>query len=154
MESARTAAESDLARVVELAELLATELTPTRGGALWAVRDAPSAPLADHYAHRIADPDALVVVGLLDDQVIGFAVAVVEPLRDGTDLARIEDLFVEAGARAVGVGECLGDAVVAWARERGCRGVDAVALPGNRAAKNFFETHGFVARSIVMHRPF
>ncbi len=153
VESARPATEADLGRVVELAELLAVELTPTRGGALWALREAPATPFADHYAGRLVDPDALVVVGLIDDQVIGFAVAVVEPLRDGSTLARIDDLFVERDARAVGVGECLGEAVVAWARGRGCRGIDACALPGNRAAKNFFETHGFVARAIVMHRP-
>ena len=36
---------------------------------------------------------------------------------------------------------------------RACIGADALALPGNRATKNFFEQNGFVARSIVMHRP-
>ena len=35
----------------------------------------------------------------------------------------------------------------------GCVGVDVRALPGHRAAKNFFETHGFTARALVMHHP-
>ena len=43
-------------------------------------------------------------------------------------------------------------AIVEFCAERGCVGVDALALPGHRAAKNFFETHGFTARSLVMHR--
>ena len=30
-------------------------------------------------------------------------------------------------------------------------GIDATALPGNRATKNFFEAHGFTARLLVMH---
>ena len=38
-----------------------------------------------------------------------------------------------------------------WCRDQGCRGVDALALPGMRATKNFFEESGFSARLIVMH---
>ena len=41
--------------------------------------------------------------------------------------------------------------VVAWCRERGCLGIDAAALPGSRATKNFFEESGFSARLLVMH---
>jgi hypothetical protein len=43
--------------------------------------------------------------------------------------------------------------VVAWCAARGCAGVDAPALPGNRPAKAFFEDNGFVARLLVMHQP-
>ena len=31
--------------------------------------------------------------------------------------------------------------------------VDAFALPGHRATKNFFEEEGFTARALIMHRP-
>jgi hypothetical protein len=44
------------------------------------------------------------------------------------------------------------DAVIAWCTERGCTGIDAHALPGNRDTKNFFETFGFTARLLVVHR--
>jgi hypothetical protein len=44
------------------------------------------------------------------------------------------------------------EAVLAWCDERGCFGVDALALPGNRETKNFFESFGLVARAIVVHR--
>ena len=30
--------------------------------------------------------------------------------------------------------------------------MDSLALPGDRATKNFFETHGLVARAITVHR--
>jgi hypothetical protein len=43
------------------------------------------------------------------------------------------------------------DSLLAWASERGCQGVDATALPGDRATKNFFEGSGFTARLLVMH---
>jgi hypothetical protein len=42
--------------------------------------------------------------------------------------------------------------IVEWCTARGCVGVDGLALPGNRATKNFFETFGLVARAIVVHR--
>ena len=93
-----------------------------------------------------------MVVGSIDDAVIGFGVGRIERLRDGRDLGIIEELYVEPEARSVGVGEVIAEALLDFFRERGCIGADALALPGNRATKNFFEQNGFVARSIVMHR--
>ncbi|MCA1843232.1 MAG: hypothetical protein LC792_08590, partial [Actinobacteria bacterium] len=49
------------------------------------------------------------------------------------------------------VGEGMLEALVAFCVQEGCVGVDAFALPGHRAAKNFFEESGFTARAIVMH---
>ena len=65
----------------------------------------------------------------------------------------VDELFVEPEARGVGVGEAMMDLLVAWCVERGCVGIDAVALPGDRDTKNFFETFGLKARAIVVHRP-
>jgi len=42
--------------------------------------------------------------------------------------------------------------VLDWCRAHDCRGIDAAALPGNRALKNFFERFGLTARAIVVHR--
>jgi hypothetical protein len=47
----------------------------------------------------------------------------------------------------------MAEALVAFCTARGCVGIDALALPGHRAAKNFFEESGFTARALVMHRP-
>jgi GNAT superfamily N-acetyltransferase len=63
----------------------------------------------------------------------------------------VSERFVDAEARAVGVGEAMLEALVAYCTREGCVGVDAFALPGHRAAKNFFEESGFTARAIVMH---
>ena len=64
----------------------------------------------------------------------------------------VTELFVEPEAREVGVGETLVGALLEWCRAHRCFGVDATALPGHRAAKNFFEEQGFVSRSLTMHR--
>ena len=54
--------------------------------------------------------------------------------------------------RAVGVGEAIIEALLADARERGAAAIQSLALPGARATKNFFESQGMVARSILVHR--
>ncbi|HKN40337.1 MAG TPA: GNAT family N-acetyltransferase, partial [Acidimicrobiia bacterium] len=72
----------------------------------------------------------------------------------GSTLGVVAELFVDAEARAVGVGETILEALVTFCIREGCVGVDAFALPGHRAAKNFFEESGFTARAIVMHHAF
>ena len=60
-------------------------------------------------------------------------------------------LRTRTASRSVGVGEAMADALVAHCTAQGCIGIDARALPGHRATKNFFEAHGFTARALVMH---
>ena len=64
----------------------------------------------------------------------------------------VDDIFTEEAARGVGVGEAMMDLLIAWCEEHRCTGIDAVALPGNRATKNFFERYGLTARAILVHR--
>ena len=93
----------------------------------------------------------MVLVGCLGDVVTAYATAAVE--HTATDpLAVIRDLYVEPEARGVGLGRLLMEHLVAWATEAGCTGIDAEALPGDRATKNFFEGFGLVARKITVHR--
>ena len=152
VEASREAAPADVARIVELARLARAELSAMRGGDLWLAREAWPEPLDDVYDALVARDDALVVVGTIDDTVIGYGVVLVETLRSGAHLGVVTDLFVEEEARAVGVGEAMVNALVEHCTARACIGIDASALPGHRATKNFFETHGFTARALVMHR--
>jgi GNAT superfamily N-acetyltransferase len=153
VEAARAADESDVERLAELGRQGADELRPMRGGPVWAAREARPEPLEAAYRELLARVDTAVFVGTIDDFVIGLGVGRIERLRDGRDLGIIEELFVEPEARSVGVGEVIAERLLEFFNRRGCFGADALALPGNRATKNFFEQNGFVARSIVMHRP-
>jgi len=157
MEAARLAEAEDLARLGELARQAIAELAPQRGGAVWRRRDARNEPVEDDLAAAIAETGAggarLVLVGTIVDIPVGYGVVRCVDLDDGGHLAVIEDLYVELGARGVGVGEAMMDLIIEWAQDRRCIGVDAVALPGNRETKNFFESFGLVARAIVVHRP-
>ena len=125
-----------------------------RGGELWLSREARAEPLDDAYRALIEREDALVVIGTIDGTPVGFGAVEVETLRNGERLGVITELFVEEEARSVGVGESMAGALLAFCAKEKCCGVDARALPGHRAAKNFFEEQGLTARALVMHRPF
>jgi ribosomal protein S18 acetylase RimI-like enzyme len=114
-------------------------------------REAPPAT-PERISEALADGERLVVAGTVEGHVVGYGTVRVEPLRDGTLLGVIDDLFVLPDARGIGVGEAMANQLIGFCEERGCAGIDAVALPGNRATKNFFETFGLVARAIVVHR--
>ena len=150
MESARAATVADIAQLAVLeAEQRAEAAADARGGHMWLATDAERRP---PLAELIGDPDAEVVVGAIDSVPLGFAAVRILPIAGGERVASITNLFVTPDARGVGVGEAIMEHVLAWARSRGVVGVDAQALPGDRATKNFFETHGLVARMIVVHR--
>jgi len=151
LEAVRAATPEDLPAIVGLVKALREELTPMRGGRIWAVREARSGPPEEAYGALLDEPATCVVVGTLDDVVVGFGVVTVEALADGRPLGVVRELFVDAEGRAVGVGEAMLESLVAFCTQEGCVGVDAFALPGHRAAKNFFEESGFTARAIVMH---
>lgn len=152
MEGARAATEEDLPRLAELAAEAVAELAPTRGGGIWAEREARPLPAAESLAKAVADPHQHVIAGVIDDIVVGYATLRLDDLRNGQTLGVIDDIYVEAPARGVGVGEALMEAALEWCRQHGCAGVDALALPGNRETKNFFESFGLRARAIIVHR--
>ncbi|HEY3724515.1 MAG TPA: GNAT family N-acetyltransferase [Acidimicrobiia bacterium] len=151
MEAARRANVDDLGTLLELAAELRAELVPMRGGSLWSRTAAYPEPLDATFRALIEQDDACVLVGTIDEVVVGFGVCSVAVLRDGTRLGQVTELFVTADARSVSVGEGLLTLLVDWCRDQGCVGIDAFALPGHRAAKNFFETAGFTARALLMH---
>ena len=153
MEAARPAIVDDVLRVLELSAEMRAELVGHRGGDLWLRTHDPVEHTAPGLRSLLRYPEDCVLVGTFDDSIVGYLIARAHTLADGSRLAAVTELYVEPGAREVAVGEALVNAALVWATGHGCVGVDATALPGDRAAKNFFETNGFVARSLTMHRP-
>jgi GNAT superfamily N-acetyltransferase len=153
-EACRPAGVADVPRLAELNRAVIEELSPMRGGAIWKAREARQEPIEEALEELLDDPDARVLVATIDGTVVGYAVAHLEHLTDGSVLGVIDDIFVEDGARQVGLGELMINDLMAWCEERKCVGMDAMALPGHRATKNFFEESGFTARQLVMHHRF
>jgi GNAT superfamily N-acetyltransferase len=151
-EGTRPATYEDVTRLAELAGAAVEELRQGRGGQVWARQAARRSPFEPQLRAQIDDPGHRVLVGTVDDVVMGYAVARTDLLTDGGRLGVVTDLFTEPGARELGIGEAMMAALVEWCREQGCFGVDSLALPGDRHTKNFFESFGLVARAIVVHR--
>ena len=145
---------ADVPRLAELNRAAIEELAPTRGGAVWKAREARQEPIEERLEDLLDDPGCRMLVATIDGTVVGYAVARLEHLTDGSVLGVIDDIFVEEGARQVGLGELMINDLMAWCEERKCIGMDAMALPGHRATKNFFEESGFTARQLVMHHRF
>lgn len=148
-EAARPAEAEDLPRLAELTRDAAAELTSLRGGRLLVgpAAGAGTDRVRELLLPYLEDADRLLLVGTIDGVVLGLAA-----VRTDADRARVDVLYVEPPARAVGVGAALMEAVTDWCRQRGCTGIDAPALPGSRHAKQFFEASGLTARLLVMHR--
>ena len=151
-EGTRPATDDDVARLVELADAAVAELRQGKGGEVWSRVSARHAPFEPDLLAQIDGTDHVVLVGTVDDVVMGYGVATTQVLDDGSRLGVVTDLYTDPGARELGIGEAMMDALVDWCRDRGCFGVDSLALPGDRHTKNFFESFGLVARAIIVHR--
>lgn len=152
MQAVRRAGPDDLAAIVALAHRQRTETAGQRGGALWARDDARPEPLEAAYSALVGSEDALIVVATSNESVVGFGAAEIRLLPAGGTLGILTDLYVEPEARRGGVGEGVLAMLADFCCGRDCVGIDALALPGQRAAKSFFEKMGFTARLLVMHR--
>jgi GNAT superfamily N-acetyltransferase len=158
MEAVRPAEEHDAERIEALTGELAAWIASCRGGAFligppgrpwWEILGAAS------LAHLLADPTRRVLVGTLDGVVTGVAAChATDPAHDGVRTGVLDACYVEPEARGLGLGQLLAATALAWLRSQGCHGVDGLALPGDRAAKQFFESAGLKARLLTMHLDF
>ena len=155
MEAVRPATAEDESRLRELAGDLLAGLTSQRGGALLFDSDPRASDgtgVADRIVDGVEDVDRLVLVGTLDDMVVAFACGHLADRDDRTRRGVLDACYVEPEARGVGIGHLLMDVAVTWLENHGAADVDGTALPGDRQAKNFFESAGFKARMLTMHR--
>ena len=149
METARPATASDLPELARLWREAVADLAGLRGGQ--ALADTLGrTELESYLLGALEAPDHLIVLGSVDASPVGLA-----SLRLGRHPERpigdLELIYVEPGARRVGVAATMLDLVAERGRDWGMTGIDAPALPGDRGAKSFFEAHGYTARLLVMH---
>ncbi len=147
----RPAVASDVEVIIGLIEAVHTELAPERGGAVWLTSEARSLPLRPSLDADIDSPDVHVSVSGIDDVVLGVAVTRLRELHDASRVAFVGELVVDPAARGVGLGVGLLDDAVVWSRDRGAVGIESMALPGQRATKNFFEAAGMKARLLTVY---
>ncbi len=150
--SVRPARSEDLDRLVSLYRLLEAEMVALEE--MWPIADGLPEPLEESLTAEIRSDDSVFLLGLVDGHPFGFLIARVEgllPQASGERIGAIRFVFVDHGARQISVGEHMLGAALDELRGRGITRFDAHVLPGHRLVKNFFESGGFSARSIVMH---
>ena len=148
---ARLATRDDFEVLVALYRGLEKEMVGLH--AMWPIADGLDEPVEGSLEEVLSDEHAIVLIGTIDGYPFGFLVAKVEETlaqADGEQVGSIRLIFVDHEAREVAVGEAMRDLVMDLLRRRGITKFDAHVLPGHRLAKNFFESGGFSARSIVM----
>ena len=149
---ARHATAEDLPGLIGLYRGLEEEMVALHP--MWPLADGLPEPIEDSLGTLVDDDEVLVVLGLIDDYPLGFMTGTIEnllPQADGARLGVIRLVWVDHEARQVGLGEVMRDMVLSALRDQGISRFDAHVLPGHRLAKNYFESGGFSARSIVMH---
>jgi len=148
----RPAVNADIFRLVSLYGDLEREQIERKP--IWALTDGLDERFDMSLFHAISEADSWVVVGEIDGVIVGFLWATIEPMlerAEGKRLGRIRLIYTEPEARGVGVGHLMLETVLADLRDAGVHHFDAPVGPGQRETKNFFEAHGFAARSIIMH---
>jgi len=145
--TARPAALKDLPRTEALATAEQEAVRDDRGGRLHLDHDTLDVTIAEAHAQALDDDSQALVVGCIDGEVVGFARAGLSPTRT-SQLCMIEELIVHPDARAIGVGSEILAVVRSWAVDQGCESIESQVLPGNRAAKNFFERVGMKTRKM------
>ena len=144
-EGARAALPDEVERVVELASEGRAALADERGGALHLMTNPSLEEIGQVFDAALDDQDQTLLVGTYTGVIVGYALVRSRPVRGEERLGVVDELYVEPDARQVGVGAALLAATLEWCEEQRCLGVDAVALPGDRATKNFFESFHHVA---------
>jgi len=151
--AARAAVAEDLPDLLRMYRGLEAEMIPLEPN--WPQAD--GIPSREHpsFEALLAADGVSVLVGEIEGVPLGFLVGIREavgPPGGGTEIGSVRYIFTEADAREVGIAEAMLEAFVASERAEGVRLFDAHVTPGHRLTKNFFESKGFSARSIVMHR--
>ena len=146
--TARDAAEADIADIERLYTRFAAEQAALRP--LWHESEGLPSPVAGAIAALVASN--AITVGSIDGQLVGFFVGDERTLVDGEQrVGVIRYIFTEPEARGVGLADEMFKHGIGKLAERGIEAFDATVSPGHREAKNFYEAHGFSARSITMH---
>ncbi len=146
---ARVAGDQDVAEIYRLWREALGGLGGLRGGASLAASLAERYPASD--VPSLLLPGRIVVLGCLDDVPVGLSYAELTEMGEER-VVSLEVIFVEPAARRVGMADAMLECLLGETSGWGATALDAPALPGDRATKSLFESHGFRARLLVMRR--
>lgn len=103
------------------------------------------------------DPHQLILIAKVDDQPIGYALAVVDypdPSNDnGTEwCGLLDEVYVDESARGLGIGSKLIDSCMEWIRHLGAKRVKLQMYDWNDQARHVYEKWGFTPYAISFEK--
>jgi GNAT superfamily N-acetyltransferase len=106
------------------------------------------------FRHAVTRPDAVVLLAVEGDAVVGLVSAYVDfaSMRFGWR-CWVEDLVVASSCRSGGVGRRLIEAASDWAQARGCTHLELDSAPQRADAHRFYLANGFAQSAYVFARP-
>jgi ribosomal protein S18 acetylase RimI-like enzyme len=115
--------------------------------------DRPEQGYGRFLVSELDDPDTLVLVAELGDEIVGYVFAGIEgtswrDLRGPCGF--IHDVYVHQRARRLGAGRALLRAAIEWVRSRGMSQVVLWSKSGNDRARHLFADLGFRETMIEM----
>lgn len=148
IEAVRRASADDAPALTALEQDARRAIAEARGGAAVLAE----LPAHDDWAPALAEPTRQVFVATIDEVVLGY-LELLLPAGPGLGgVWTVRQVYVDPGARELGLGDDLLAAAVDAARRGGGVAIDAWALPGDRETKNLFERAGITARKIVVRK--
>ena len=104
-------------------------------------------PLIDpNWASTVSSSSCHVLVAETSGQIVGYAKGDIDVKGMSCTVSHI---YVDQMARQIGIGAGLITELARIAKSRGCKTLDALALPGDRKMKNLYERVGMPARLLI-----
>lgn len=109
----------------------------------------------EKYLKRVIEKDGVVYLVEDGDEVIGFALAVIEPVGDFRNIdnfCEIDFMWVDEDRRGQGIGKDLISNVEGWCKEKGVKRMRIVASAGNDGAIKLYRSSGFEDHDIGLEK--
>lgn len=94
------------------------------------------------FDELIASPYHDMLIAVEDDKIIGIATLSIHMGPIIRKNAYLEDFVTDQTVRGKGIGSALWDAMLDWAKEKGCNNLEFTCGNGREASQQFYKNHG------------
>lgn len=94
------------------------------------------------FDELITSPYHDMLIAVEDDKIIGIATLSIHMGPIIRKNAYLEDFVTDQTVRGKGIGSALWDAMLDWAKEKGCNNLEFTCGNGREASQQFYKNHG------------
>lgn len=104
------------------------------------------------FAAEIDCADKIWLIATVAGQVCGSAFAYITADRFGAVFCYLDSMYVDPGFRRAGVGRCLLENIIDFARVNGTRSIQLDVLGSNVSAERFYRELGFCTKMFTLEK--